>query len=123
VTVRFLIAAIWTAAILIGLGWPASDLPSVEIENFDKFVHFALFFVFGFLWMVALPLRPGPRTWAVLIIGVMFAIGTEIYQDMLPTDRTPDVWDVVADVFGLCMGIMMYHILALRRIQRRATYR
>lgn len=120
---RLLIAVLWTAAILIALGWPSSGLPTLQIEGIDKVVHFGLFFVFALVWMVALPLRPGPRTWTVLLVGILFAIGTEVYQGILPTDRSPDVWDVVADVFGLCMGIMLYHIIALRRTRRRASYR
>jgi VanZ family protein len=120
VIIRFLIAVVWTTAILVGLGWPASDLPSLQFAYADKVVHFVLFFVFGFLWMIALPLRPGPRTWVVLITGIAFAIGTEIYQGLLPTNRSADVWDVVADVFGLCMGIILYHILAIREIRRRS---
>jgi VanZ family protein len=116
-------ALVWTAAILIALGWPASGLPSIQIEHVDKIVHFGLFFVFAFLWMIALPLRPGPRTWVVLITGVLFAIGTELYQGIIPSDRSASLWDVVADVFGLCMGIMLYHILALRRLRKRRVYK
>lgn len=112
---RLILATLWTTATLIGLGWPASDLPSVNIDDFDKIAHFVLFFVFGFLWMFALPLHPEKKTWLVLIVGIVFAVGTELYQGLLPTDRTPDLWDVVADVFGLCMGIMFYHILTFRK--------
>jgi glycopeptide antibiotics resistance protein len=121
VIVRLLIAVLWTAAVLIGLGWPAGDFPSFELEYADKVVHFALFFVFGFLWMLALPLRADTRTWVVLLTGILFAIATEVYQGILPTNRSPDSWDVVADVFGLCIGIMLYHILALRRARMRRS--
>jgi VanZ family protein len=120
VIIRILAAVTWTTIILIGLSWPASSIPNVNIENFDKVVHFAMFFGFGFLWMIAIPLRVDTRTWVVLITGIIFAIFTELYQGIIPMDRTPSMWDVVADVFGLCMGIMTYHILLMRQLRKRA---
>ncbi len=111
---RIFLASLWTVATIIGLGIPATGLSGIDLEGLDKIIHFLLFFVFGFLWMAALRSPLGRRTAIVFIIGLMFAIGTEVFQGVGPFDRSPDSMDVVADFFGLIIGIGLFRALHQR---------
>lgn len=111
------LAILWTGGILVAFSLPPSSFSSVEPAlSYDKAAHFALFGVFGGLWMRAL-CPPGgavlnrrlPR-YAVrmMAIGGLFAVASEAYQWLLPTGRMAEPYDVLADVLGLTTGILAY---------------
>ena len=106
------LAIAWTLAILVACSIPGADLrpPSMLPFAFDKWVHAGMFLVFGLLWMWA---RPG-RMWAVFAAGVVFGIGIEVWQGLLPIDRSADALDAAADVVGLMVGVPLGRILARR---------
>ena len=108
------LSVLWTIGILVGLSLPGRSLPSVSLLEFDKLIHFLLFAGFAWLWMAALraPLRR--RTLYVLAAGATYAVLSELYQSLLPFDRRADLLDVLADMAGLCAGLLLYH-LRLRR--------
>ena len=84
----------------------------------DKIVHFVLFAGFGGLWMRAL-CSPVDGAWrqcrrravALLVVGGLFAGGSEIYQDLLPIRRSGDPYDAVANGAGLLVSILLYGII------------
>ncbi len=108
---RSYLAAIgWTLLILAACSIPGKDIPRIQFDLFepDKIAHFTLFFVLGGLWMHALPeTLPGRKAW-VALSGIAYAILTEIYQGLLPFDRTPDPADSVANIIGLFLAISLY---------------
>lgn len=80
---------------------PGPSLPDAEILSFDKVGHFGMFFIGVLLWLWTWPHHTG---W-VLAAGIAFSAGTEVYQGLVPfLGRSPDVFDVVADVAGLLAG-------------------
>lgn len=105
---RIFLAILWTAIIGLGLGIPLSNVGKIGFDGIDKVIHFGLFFIFGYLWMVALDRPIGRRTAIVFSTGVFFALATEIFQAIMPIDRSGDPADVVADVIGLIAGIAVY---------------
>lgn len=109
------LAILWTLGILAACSIPGSDLPDIDIVSFDKFVHFVVFAGFGWLWMTALrgPLTHTTR-W-VLGAGIAYAVLTEIYQGLLPFERTPDPVDALANTVGLVIAILLYRFVHTRR--------
>jgi len=64
--------------------------------------------------------RPLPWTRAagVFAAGVVFAVGSEFYQKILPFKRTADPYDAIADIVGLILGLSAY--LLYRRFSTQA---
>lgn len=106
------LAAAWTLVILALCSIPGPSLPDTEILSYDKLGHAGMFAVFGWLWAWAVP---DVHVGWVLAAGVAFAVFTEVYQGLLPFDRTPDLFDALADLLGLLAGL-----LACRLWRRRA---
>ncbi|GIV59967.1 VanZ family protein [Rhodocaloribacter litoris] len=107
---RRLLAAGWTILILLLLSLPGESLPDLALLSYDKAGHFVLFAVLGWLWMAAMT-RPLPaRTWWVLTGGSVFAAMSELYQGLLPWQRLPDVYDVLADMLGLFAAVQAYRL-------------
>lgn len=74
-----------------------SWLSNIEIENGDKVVHAALFFIFSFCFYYS--------GWAksklsLLLIPFLIGILIECLQALLGWGRTFDVWDILANSIG-----------------------
>jgi VanZ family protein len=94
----------WTLVIIATCSIPGSDLPDVDIEWIDKVGHLCLFAVFAWLWLDTCPRPTLRRTVLVVVLGSLFGILTELYQGILPWERTPDIVDALADTAGLLVG-------------------
>jgi len=120
------LAALWTLGVLVALSLPPSSFRGAQPGvGADKLVHFVLFAGFGGLWMRALcPPLAGDwlqcrrRAGALLVVGILFAVGSEVYQDLLPIRRSGDPYDAVADGAGLVAGMLLYGSIRWRA-QRR----
>ncbi|NET33617.1 MAG: VanZ family protein [Cyanothece sp. SIO1E1] len=99
-----ILAAVWTALILILCSIPGNELPSVQIVSLDKFIHAGLFAVFAILWLRDRPKSPQRIKW-VIIGGIAYGILTEFYQDWFTVGRSADPLDAVANTIGLVLGI------------------
>lgn len=106
----YLLAIAWTCAILAACSIPGNDIPDINFDLFeeDKIIHFSLFLVFGWLWARALPYSFMPGFACIGLAGIAYGIGTEIYQGMLPWDRTADPMDAIANILGLLTALMVY---------------
>ena len=62
------------------------------------------------LGRVALLLALVALVGGTLVIGVCYAIGTELDQGLLPFERTPDPLDVVANTLGLLAAVAVYRL-------------
>ena len=113
---NYILAIGWTIAILAACSIPGRDIPKISFDLFepDKLAHFTLFLVFGWLWLEALPVKmPRKKIW-VGIFGVLYAILTEVYQGLLPFDRTPDPMDSLANTIGLIVALGSYDWIRMR---------
>ena len=113
---RRLVAIVWTLGILAACSIPGRDLPEVDIVSFDKVAHFVIFAGFGWLWMWALQSPMPRRTAVVLVAGLAYAGLTEVYQGLLPFERSADPFDALANALGLLAAVLLY-----RRLHRTAT--
>jgi VanZ family protein len=67
----------------------------------------------AFLLAWAIPKRSAHLGWHLLItwcIAITYASVDEFTQKFIP-GRTSDIWDVVADGFGACIGLASYLFL------------
>jgi hypothetical protein len=110
------LALLWTGAIVLAFSLPPASFSGVQpAVGADKGVHAVLFAVFGGLWMRVL-CPPTSADWArvrrrgglLLLAGVLFGVGSEVYQQALPFRRVADPYDALADVVGLLFGILLY---------------
>lgn len=102
------LAPLWSILILIGLSLPGSSLPDSSLLEFDKVIHFILFFVLTILWLSAISHgKVGPGL-AVLTFMLAFSVLSELYQEWLPFGRTADLMDSAADAFGAMSGFLLW---------------
>ena len=89
----------WTVAILIGCLMPSSGLP--DLTNKDKWLHFGIFALFGFLWRLT-----GRSTWWVIGVGIAYGYGIEVLQGIATfLHRSYDLYDAFADAVGTLIGV------------------
>ena len=108
------LAWFWTFLILTACTWPGKDIPAAPIVGFDKIVHAGLFSVWIILWLIAYP----KKALLLVITGMIYGLGLEFYQQLLPFDRTFDWWDAVADAVGVIIGFSFKSIIIDRYLQR-----
>lgn len=125
-----LLAALWTAGIVLAMSIPTRNFADVQPEfGFDKIVHVFLFAGFGLLWLRVLcpPDEKGlpecfrRRGGLFFVAGVLFAAGTEVYQYMLPIQRMADPYDVTADLVGFVVAFVGYYAYHVRRARRMSA--
>ncbi|WP_243403228.1 VanZ family protein [Sphingobacterium haloxyli] len=118
---NYIWAIAWGAIMLLLMGLPSNDIPSVGFfEGFDKLVHCGFFFVFTALLLfgsIAQPLNRPSKIKAIIVtflIASIFAFGTEAIQYFFSEGRQADWWDIFADYVGIGMALFSY-ILFYRR--------
>jgi hypothetical protein len=117
-----LLAILWTVGILVALTVPTGSVPDTQTTGLDKVVHAVLFAGFGLLWLRGLcpPGQSGLRACfrrrggLFFVGGVLFAAGTEVYQQLLPLQRVADPYDVMADLFGFVVAFVGYYVYHVR---------
>lgn len=114
------LAVLWTAGIVAACSIPAATLtPLGPALSADKVIHFGLFAAFGVLWMRVLcppgeEAAPALRRRQVLRVlggGTAFAVGTEVYQHLLPLQRVGDPYDALANGIGLFLSVVAYVVI------------
>ncbi len=89
----------WTLAIFVGCSIPGNSL-SHAFTSRDKLLHVVIFMLFSYLWR-----RVGYGVWGVLLAGIAYGLLTEIWQGVMPINRSFDSYDVFADAVGTVLGI------------------
>lgn len=102
---------------------PGSGYPSVSFSGIDLLVHAGLFGIWGFLTAQGFykqahwPVLRFYRGFAVLIIGVLWAMALEAVQGFLLWERSAGLEDYVADIVGVLLGMLVFERLV--RLSRR----
>ena len=106
----------WALLILVLCSLPGQSVPDLNLFGLDKLGHFGMFFLGALVWSRTWP----DRLVQILIVGLAFSVGTEVYQGLAPfLSRVADPLDVVADAVGLLAGLAV--VLGLRRRRRTAA--
>jgi VanZ family protein len=81
------------------------NLPSFSYA--DKLVHFLLYFFLTVFWLLAYPKLWDKRLRFILLV-IAWGILIEIIQGLVP-ERSPELWDAVANTIGGVTGLIFYH--------------
>jgi VanZ family protein len=88
--------------------------PAGSLGGLDKLAHLVEYAILGVLLRRAVTLR-GVRGWlAVVTVGAAIGFLDEWYQSSVP-GRVASIRDWLADTIGVCLGMMVYSMVARRR--------
>ncbi len=114
-------ALVWALLILVLTGVPGAYFP--EVKSFwewmspDKSVHIFIFGVQTFLLLIPFNeqyLAGRNRLVyriALLSIAILFALSTEVLQAYVFIGRNGNLYDFIADVIGVGLGLLAYILL------------
>ena len=109
--VILVLAVLWTAFIVYGLVTTPSEIPRFEwllLPGMDKLIHLVLFGVEAVLLGVYASHGLGKQLWIpILVWCFMLGAGLEIIQYYWVDGRSGDVFDLLADVLGAGLGLLV----------------
>jgi len=107
----FQILAISTTLAVIILSLRPS-LPSIEVPNSDKLMHFLAYGVLAGLTRLG-----WPRLWGGwIVIGfILLGVGLELGQYLMAQGRTASIADAFANSVGAILAVTLYHIYHRRK--------
>lgn len=114
-------AVLWAIAIFCASSIPSSAMPSSIVFSQDKLLHMGVYAVLGFF------VYHGNRQWGMngwrsaawLSFGlcVLYGASDEVHQHFVP-GRSMDIFDLLADAFGVVCAIVFARLLELRSARR-----
>lgn len=121
--IRYYLAPIFWACIILFLSSiPSNDLPDFSfwtLFSFDKFVHAGMYGVLSFQVMKACVRQFANKSlrynavWVTLVIGTVYGGLIELFQEYVLTDRSGDWMDLIANIVGTILGIILFRLIFL----------
>jgi VanZ family protein len=112
--IKTVLLVIWTLALLAILLSPmrGNIFTPEGFRYWDKVVHFGLFAVTGFMSIYGAVFFARFRYRLIfgVVVGLALAAGTELGQSLVPS-RDTSLYDFLADLAGLCLGLLAYVLL------------
>lgn len=111
---------VWALFILVLCGLPGNEINKVkfiDIPQFDKFVHFFLYFVFTLLLISENNKQKSFRKVTVdaILIAAAISLGygavIEILQKYLFVNRSAEIWDMIANTSGFLVAVLSYRVV------------
>ncbi len=98
-----------TIVILVLTLYPSNKLPKFNIWDYDKIGHFLMFAAWTFLFGIvrAVLKQKKPNLFMVFSLGLFYGLLIEILQFILPTNRSPELYDFIADALGSGLAILL----------------
>ena len=92
---------------------PPKTLGSSAVWGYDKLGHFLLFSSWTFLFGAFLYVNNSFKLnlFTIFFVGVSFGIAIEVFQYLLPFQRSAELFDIAFDSLGCLFGV-----LALKKI-------
>ncbi len=108
-----LLAVLYSCAITVLFFISTSGLPKVKISSLDKIVHLTIFFFLVCIWQLyALRKNNGQLSWRksfeILLWSLLYGILIEIGQGLFTASRSPDIFDVLANLTGSLVGVVVF---------------
>lgn len=100
-----------TALIIYGTLFPVGYKMPKSTWNYDKVIHFVMFGAWTFFYGIIRLLKGKHALWPVFLWGVFFGVLIETLQYLLPTNRSAEFFDLVADVLGSGFAILLLYLL------------
>jgi len=106
------LAIIWFLIMIYLLLFPSKDLPKVPLfPNMDKLIHFTLYFVFTFLSLFASSIKKSRNIPWIIVLMFVICVTTEILQRIMPYGRSFDYYDMMANSFGIIIGLLFFNYI------------
>jgi hypothetical protein len=105
------VAIAWFLIMCILFFLPGSALPQeswLDAIYFDKWVHVGLFAVLIFLWRSSFNLDFNHYNWMLLFIALLYGLTVEFIQKYWVSNRSFDLYDVMADMTGSVIGLVVW---------------
>jgi len=105
---------IWLLFIAVLSLMPAEDLPKMpmrDLPQFDKMVHFAMYFILAVLLVKPLQRLHLPVLLIVLFISILIGGLIEILQFAITNYRSASWFDFLADMAGAAAGLLAFNML------------
>lgn len=100
--ILLVIALLYTIALAVLSLLSSDDLPDVEVEYVDKFVHTIAYALLCFIWYLVLKSFKFSKALLVAAaIAIIYGIILEVLQGTLTEGRTLDLYDVLANCIGV----------------------
>jgi VanZ family protein len=114
----FWAALLWTGIIAFFCLVQLNNVPMGNVSNLDKLVHAFFHFVlttfcFLFLKSRAIDANSFKPLIASFLFSVFFGIGIEIAQELLTTTRHADILDILANVSGATLAVVLVLLFGL----------
>lgn len=103
----------WAAIIFAACLLPGKDVPSLSIFQYDKLIHFAIFALLAFLFLLLFR-NPLLKKEGLIVLLSCTAYGyfVELLQGSgITAGRSFDHYDALADAVGTALGILIFFIL------------
>ncbi|HEX8277199.1 MAG TPA: VanZ family protein [Segetibacter sp.] len=120
--IDFIPATVWFISSTILLSLPGDDLPNafINFPNFDKFVHFFMFFLLtvSFCFPFTKIISARSISWfnQVALYVILYGIVMEFVQKYLVPNRSFDVIDIVFDSLGSIAGLFAARWYSAKKI-------
>ncbi len=102
------ITGIATISILVSTLLPSEQISDSNLLKFDKIIHALVFGGWTYLFGFVRYSYTGRTTsyWSIdLLAGIGFGLGIELLQYFLPTNRSAEFYDFLADLLGILLAI------------------
>ena len=106
----------WLTIICTMLLFPGKSVPGTSLFSMDKAVHVAMFAILSLLLVIGLRKQRSFLLWKTnakrisLTISIVVGAVLELLQN-LSADRTPDIYDIMANTVGAVIGLLVFFIL------------
>jgi VanZ family protein len=109
-------ALFWTLAIATSCLLPASVFKPVSFNLFqlDKLLHFVLYFVLVFSWLLTYQTRSKlstSKSSIIILLSIGYGILIEILQAVSHTGRSYELDDIIANTIGVIGGWILFRPL------------
>jgi VanZ family protein len=117
---------LWGLLIFTASSIPAEDFPDYAIFSQDKLLHLLVFSIFALLLLVALrhqtrfPVVSRHTEWITLLVTLLYGALDEFHQLFVP-GRSPDWRDLLADVAGGSLAVLIFRGVERWRSNRRRS--
>ncbi|RZK12882.1 MAG: VanZ family protein [Flavobacterium sp.] len=105
------LAFIWTAMVTFFCLVSFNELPTIDVNNFDKLGHITFHFGITFLWFLAFKFQFLNENKKALLKAFLFSffygITIEICQEQFTATRSGDVFDVFANSLGSLLAVIL----------------
>ena len=88
------------------------------IPHFDKIGHTGAYGIWSFLLILAFQKNFGvslKRNWVIVLVLFLVGCGLEFGQFYMHQGRSFEVWDMVANIVGIFLGLQVFNLLSNKK--------